>query len=243
MLVKGGRSARAASRGWVAGCAACLRMPARGLSSGGLDGDALRAELRSVVRDPDSRAAVTALLEKAKEKSWDLAHALQDATVRDPFKMVEDEIAAMNRGIFELVSNKHPLLEVMARYYFQVSTMGAAAAAQPRAAGAGQTVSPDCRAAGGPGVSGERAAQCAPRAAGRDHRNDSHRYWDTQRGGGEGGGVWVAGVRACAQATAASLAHDDVLDEASFRRGHPSLNAAHGNKVCAALTASDYAHL
>lgn len=90
--------------------------PARRWSS--VVDDALRVEVRRTVRDPNNRAAVYALLEKASAASWDLSSVLKD--VSDPFKSVEPEMKKLNRGIMELVANKHPLLSLMAQYYFQV---------------------------------------------------------------------------------------------------------------------------
>lgn len=93
------------------------RVRSRGYMGSVVD-DALRVEVRRTVRDPRNRQAVYALLEKASSAAWDLAGPLSD--VIDPFKTVEDEMALLNRGILSLVANKHPLLSLMAQYYFEV---------------------------------------------------------------------------------------------------------------------------
>jgi hypothetical protein len=88
--------------------------------------DAMRAELRANVREPGNRAAVYALLDKVRSQSYDLSSVLVggEGAITDPFRMVEREVEAMNAGIMDLVSNKHPLLNVMARYYFAVCCWG-----------------------------------------------------------------------------------------------------------------------
>ena len=59
------------------------------------------------------------LLKKAKEKSWDLSSALAGGS-EDPFALVEGDMETMNRGLLETVSNSHALLDVVAKYYFQM---------------------------------------------------------------------------------------------------------------------------
>jgi hypothetical protein len=56
----------------------------------------LRRELRKTVADPDNRKFVYALLDKANDQSWDLAHAL-DAEL-DPFRTVEQDMGQLNQG-------------------------------------------------------------------------------------------------------------------------------------------------
>ena len=86
-----------------------------------------------------------------------------------------------------MVANKHPLLSVMARYYFQVP---------------GKRFRPTVVLLMGRATGGEEAA-------GRRH-------------------VQLAEI--VEMIHTASLAHDDVLDEASVRRGEASINAKFGNK-------------
>jgi hypothetical protein len=72
----------------------------------------------SLVRDARSLAVAEALLGKVKKASWDLTHVL--APEMDPFVLVEQEMKQLNRGLVDLVANKHPLLATMAQYYFVV---------------------------------------------------------------------------------------------------------------------------
>ena len=87
------------------------------------------------------------------------------------------------------MANKHPLLSVMARYYFQVP--------------------------------GKRFRPTVVLLMGRAT-------------GGETGGASPRHIQLAEiveMIHTASLAHDDVLDEAAERRGRPSINAQFGNKV------------
>ncbi len=124
------------------------------------------------------------LLNKANEESWDLSKEL-DASL-DPFKCVEKDMKQLNHGIAELVANKHPLLSVMAKYYFQIP---------------GKRFRPTVvllmgRATGGDDTTAARHIQLA---------------------------------EIVEMIHTASLAHDDVLDEAEERRSQPSINKF-GNK-------------
>jgi all-trans-nonaprenyl-diphosphate synthase len=108
--------------------------------------------------------------------------------VADPFQMVEEEVRTMNTGIMQLVSNKHPLLSLMARYYFAV-----------------------------PGKRFRPTVVLLIGQACLVHGRPLARH------------IQLAEI--IEMIHTASLAHDDVLDEAATRRGHPSLNASHGNKL------------
>lgn len=146
--------------------------------------DGLRNEIKATVKDPGNRAAVYALLQKAKEKSWDVSETLGE----DPFVMVEEEMAAVNAGILRLVSNNHPLLNMIAKYYFQIP--------------------------------GKRFRPAVVLLLSQALHPGNGRVNPKQIQLGE----------IVEMIHTASLAHDDVLDDAEERRSHPSINRKYGNK-------------
>jgi len=156
----------------------------RGKSS--LIDESLRSEVRKTVTDPVNRKAVYSLLEKASESSWDLQDALTE--VVDPFKTVEAEIQQLNAGISDLVANKHPLLGLMAQYYFEIP---------------GKRFRPT-------------VVLLMGQATGKPEARPSKRH------------IQLAEI--VEMIHTASLAHDDVLDRATTRRGQTSINVQFGNK-------------
>jgi geranylgeranyl pyrophosphate synthase len=139
------------------------------------------------VTDGKNRKLVYELLNKASEASWDLANELDSSL--DPFKSVEKDMKRLNHGIAALVASKHPLLEVLAKYYFQIP--------------------------------GKRFRPTVVLLMGRATQKDKEAENAAPRH------VQLAEI--VEMIHTASLAHDDVLDEAEERRAQPSINKF-GNK-------------
>lgn len=60
------------------------------------------------------------ILNKFKEQSFDVSKSNYPLELDlDPFKIIEEDIEKMNTNIINNVQNKHPILSLMAQYYFK----------------------------------------------------------------------------------------------------------------------------
>lgn len=188
--------------------------------------------------------------------------AFPGASALDPFDTVREELSSLNASVRALLGVDHPVLETVARYFFNweggkkvrpalVLLMAHAVNAHVAAA-AGEAYMPSGRLF----LSREALAQGAAAAAAGASAHDDE-------GGGVGSGGSFVGGSASLPAAArpslpaqfalplqrrlaevaelihtASLLHDDVIDGADTRRGASSVNAAFGNKL--AVLAGDF---
>lgn len=172
----------------------------------------------------------------------------QDEININPLKLVGKELKFLSKNIRQLLGSGHPVLDTVARYYTQsggkhvrpmlVLLMSRAVAKAPRAPRPQSTAQRD------PGIddplsplrvlSDDNPNQLSSRV-----RNDPAIEFDYNAPAETS---ILPSQRRLAEITElihiASLMHDDVIDNSSVRRTHPSVNAHFGNKM--AVLAGDF---
>lgn len=141
------------------------------------------------------------------------------ANAPDPFELVAGDITTLSSGIKTLLGSDHPVLEVCARYFFELD--------------GGKKIRPTMVLLMAYAANANRVAGTSVGSSVAQTPEEAQAAADT--------GVFSA-QRRLAEITemihTASLFHDDVIDKADSRRGVESVNRAYGNKL--AILAGDF---
>eukprot|EP01038_Epipyxis_sp_PR26KG_P012172 gene12172-16300_t len=140
----------------------------------------------------------------------------------DAFQLVEGDITSLSGGIKELLGSEHPVLESCAKYFFDHD--------------GGKKIRPTMVLAVSYALNGQQLSNT--------NINDKKLEEDTNESSGDD--INKSSIvppmqfaspsqKRLAEITemihTASLFHDDVIDKATSRRGHPSVNQVFGNKI------------
>ena len=140
----------------------------------------------------------------------------------DPFVCVEHDLSSMSSSIEAVVGSDHPLLNKIAKYFFQVNGKRIRPAIILLMARAMQrgTVDDEEKTPSSSTIEPIDLSEVNGKRRGPRHRDDLDTLLPTQ--------YRLAEIAEMMHT--ASLLHDDVIDEGDTRRGVPSVNAAYGNK-------------
>ena len=146
-------------------------------------------------------------LDCAPKMTQEELRALASSSV-DPFQLVEKDVSTLSGGIKALLGSDHPVLESCAKYFFEID--------------GGKKIRPTM-------------VLAVAYALNAQADNGSSSSSSSSKSASLAWGSASASQKRLAEITemihTASLFHDDVIDKATTRRGHSSVNQVFGNKL------------
>ena len=136
----------------------------------------------------------------------------------DPFQLVEKDISTLSGGIKALLGSDHPVLESCAKYFFEID--------------GGKKIRPTMVLAVAYALNSQGSNSGGSSSSGSSSSSSNS---SGSSSSSPGPAAASASQKRLAEITemihTASLFHDDVIDKATTRRGHSSVNQVFGNKL------------